>query len=409
MRHAQTRIAERARQRLRQRVGYVVQQMVAEARPLFAGCDEDATGTRCWSMQAARAQGMLPALQVAIQRAAGGVSMAMDEESRRAQREAFLKAMHGVGVTLLHLGKDAAIQDRHPLTIGGQRYESMSLDTWLHDEAQRALCEADSRAELPLLPGEPVEPVAPDRRLVARVVIREPDGRVWVVEEQDLREASYFADCPRDEGGRCLPSGTAGASGTSRQQVFTPVVRVTPIRRRVFDGAPRETTAKLSKQETGALAEHIATAWLQHQGFADAAPMNLAHSNFPIDLVQDHEVIEVKAGVVSNGPGAQQWRLTIGQPGKAESAWLATASPAAKERWNAKKQAAITARKKQVLAQVSQELGRAVKPRTMTLVIDPDRRTADLYSFAGWHDRIGWKSDEAKAAYVGTVRYAQRG
>ena len=41
----------------------------------------------------------------------------------------------------------------------------------------------------------------------------------------------------------------------------------------------------------------------------------------------------------------------------------------------------------------------------MTCIINPDTKTADIYKFEGWHDRIGWNSEEAKKAYVGTVKY----
>lgn len=217
--------------------------------------------------------------------------------------------------------------------------------------------------------------------------------RVEVAVPLRLREKdSYFADCPRNEKGWCEPSGGSG-------------VAIKSVNDRVFAGQTVQTTTVISKQAVGALGEKLAVAWMQRAGIRDARPLNLDRNNFPIDLIQDHEVIEVKAGLASNGSSAQQWRLTIGEPGVKEKAWLAKATPRAKERWNAKKQERIRERKDAVLKAVSKQLGRKVKPKTMTFILNPDRKQADVYMFDGWHDRIGWNSDAARKGYVGTIEY----
>lgn len=183
------------------------------------------------------------------------------------------------------------------------------------------------------------------------------------------------------------------------------VRKIKPTKKRAFEGKPVEAT-KISKQLAGAIGEEIVIQHLKSQGFADARHLNMERNNFPIDLVQDHESIEVKTGQVSNGPGAWQWRMTIGEPGKEEKAWLAQASDEEKAAWNAKKQAAITERKKKALAEVSKKVGKSVKAKTMTVLLNPDTKTADLYMFSGWHDRIAWNSDAARKAYIGSVQYA---
>jgi hypothetical protein len=136
--------------------------------------------------------------------------------------------------------------------------------------------------------------------------------------------------------------------------------------------------------------------------------MNSKHNNFPVDLVQDHSVIEVKAGLVSNSSTAQHWRATIGKPGKEETAWLKTASSEAKRAWNKKKEQAILQRKEQAAKSISKVLGKQVKARTMTVILNPDNKTADLFEFKGFHLRIRWDSPAVKKAYVGSFKYDDR-
>ena len=199
-----------------------------------------------------------------------------------------------------------------------------------------------------------------------------------------------------------------GATGAKKEKVAnTPPkhgVKLKKVKQHAFNGKPVE-TEKISKQEAGRIGESIIIAYLHATGRKDARPMNTAQSNFPIDAIQDHETIEIKTGQVSNGPGAQQWRLTIGEPGKAEKEWLARATSEQKAKWNARKQAAIHARKQKVLAEISSELGHEIRPATMTVLLDPAKKVADLYYFEGWHDRIGWTSAQAQQGYIGSYQY----
>jgi hypothetical protein len=172
-----------------------------------------------------------------------------------------------------------------------------------------------------------------------------------------------------------------------------------------FTGEPVKSTTKLSKQDAGALGEKISIDWLHETGRTDARPLNAKVKNFPIDVVQDHGAYEIKTGLVSNGKSAQKWRATIGEPGKAEKAMLAQMTDEQKEAWNDKKREAILARKQAALKQISKELGKPVKAKTVTLIIDPDRKIVDVYEFDGFHLYIGWKSSEAKTAYRGSYEY----
>ena len=193
---------------------------------------------------------------------------------------------------------------------------------------------------------------------------------------------------PRDEHGKFITVGALRSTKT-----------------RAFKGEQVDTKSSLSKQNAGKLGELITLRYLQQQGYKDARPLNNAQSNYAVDMVQDHAAIEIKTGLASNGPSGQQWRATIGQPGKAEAEWLKTAGKEEKAAWNHEKQEKILERKNAALKEVSRSLGRPVKAYTMTTILNHDTRTADIYKFSGFHLRIAWNSPEAQKAYVGSFKY----
>jgi hypothetical protein len=221
-----------------------------------------------------------------------------------------------------------------------------------------------------------------------------PDRLTWDPGDLEV-EASVqkYNRCHDANGKFCSTGGGAGG------------LKIKATRNRAWHGEQVETKTKLSKLESGALGEQIAIAYLQSKGMKDARTLNVQRNNFPVDLVHDHGVIEVKTGLVSNGKSAQQWRATIGQPGKKEAAWLKTASKEQKAAWNRKKQQAILARKQKAVDEVSKQLGKRVKASTMGIIINPDTKRADIYVFKGFHLRVAWNSPQAKKAYVGSVQY----
>lgn len=204
------------------------------------------------------------------------------------------------------------------------------------------------------------------------------------------------------QGGEFAPK-NAGALGGGGKIIKS--IPLKPTKQRAFNGDVVETKTKLTKGETGALAEQAVTSYLRQQGFKDADTLNVGRNNFPVDLVHDHRVIEVKAGLVSNAKDGQKWRSTIGQPGKAETAWLKKATPEEKLAWNNQKRAAILDRKQTVVNEFSKRTGNKIKGQTMTTIINPDTRTVDIYQFDGFHSSIRWGSPEAARAYVGSYRY----
>ena len=191
---------------------------------------------------------------------------------------------------------------------------------------------------------------------------------------------------PRDDTGKWTDRGGGAAVDVARP---------------VFTGEPVRISSILSKQETGRLGERLAMDYLR-----GARPLNLERSNFPLDLIKGSTVYEVKAGLVSNQPDNQKWRLTIGEPGKKEAAWLAKVTPEVKAAWNARKQRLITQRKQRLVTELSRRLGKEIKLKTLTMIINPDQRAADLFEFEGVHDVIRWRSPESKAAYQRTLKYS---
>lgn len=172
-----------------------------------------------------------------------------------------------------------------------------------------------------------------------------------------------------------------------------------------FDGRPVPQKTVVAKGETGRVAEEAAKAWLFQNGSTDVRTAEMTRNNFPIDVAHDHQAVEVKGGRIDTGIKSQKWGLTIGEPGKAEKAELARMTAEEKAAHNQRKVDAIFARKQEAMRELSARLGAPVSPRTITAVVNHDDKTVHLYSFEGFHKRIGWTSPAARAAYVGTFRY----
>lgn len=216
---------------------------------------------------------------------------------------------------------------------------------------------------------------------------------VPVVKKADVSEEE------RDDHGRW----TAGGGGSSSNAAPLTLKRT---KERAWDGEPVELQSKPSKQAAGHLGEQIAQSYMMTEGgMPDAHMLNSEVNNFPVDMLGDHEMIEVKAGLASNSDAAQQWRATIGQPGPSETEWLKTASKEDKRDWNAKKQQAILDRKDKAVDDYSKKLDTPMQGKTFTSIINPDTKIADVYLFDGFHSRIGWSSAEAKKAYLGSFKY----
>lgn len=217
----------------------------------------------------------------------------------------------------------------------------------------------------------------------------------------------YDPNEARDRAGKWTATGGGDAGEPHPGSTHGSSVKVKKTKRRAFDGAtPVPLETQLTKQETGRVGEAVVLAYMrQVLGLKDARAMNSEQTNFPVDLIEDHAPTEVKAGLVSNTRGAQQWRLTFSKESAKEKALYETMTSQERAAWNEKKQQRIHQRKQAVLKAVERETGRKQRPRTITTVLNPDTRVADIYVFDGWHDRIDWQSDLARAAYQGSVQY----
>lgn len=138
---------------------------------------------------------------------------------------------------------------------------------------------------------------------------------------------------------------------------------------------------------------------------------NTRITNYPIDLVRIPgqrnaiiEAVDVKAGEVLNTPGAQQWRITLGEPSDEEKALLKRMSAAQKKKYNADKIEYIIQRKYDEIERLKKDYGRVIG-REYTVIVDADRGLADIYVFDDFHRRQGWKGKDTKDAYLATVRY----
>ena len=65
----------------------------------------------------------------------------------------------------------------------------------------------------------------------------------------------------------------------------------------------------------------------------------------------------------------------------------------------------ILVRKQKVMAELEKKIGRKIKAKTMTFIVNPDKKTADVFEFDGFHPVIRWKSEQAAAGYKRTVKY----
>jgi hypothetical protein len=213
---------------------------------------------------------------------------------------------------------------------------------------------------------------------------------------------AYDPDQPRrpkgdPEGGQWTEGGGGGESTTG--------VTIKPSEERAFNGEQIQTEKKLTKKETGEIGEKVVIEYMKNQGLTDARPLNLEQQNFPVDLVGDHQLVEVKSGLVSNGKDAQKWRATIGQPGPNERSWLKVISADEKLAWNKQKARAIIERKHKILEEFSAAHGVPARGKTITTIINPDTRIVDVYEFDGFHSLIRWNSQQAKDAYKGSFTY----
>jgi hypothetical protein len=220
----------------------------------------------------------------------------------------------------------------------------------------------------------------------------------------------YSPDQPRDEHGRWTAGGGGGIAEKPTPPEPVDARVVVPKLRRVKDrvwsgGVNPPLESDMSSQDTGKVAENIALAYLrQFEGHKDAEHANVERKNYPVDLQHNHEVIEVKGGRSDNTRGARRWRLTF-QTTDREQELGSKMTPDQWATYNRDKSADILVRKQAAMDELSRRVGRPVQARTVTAIVNPDRRVADLFSFQGFDKEIAWTSAKAKKGFIGTFSY----
>lgn len=165
------------------------------------------------------------------------------------------------------------------------------------------------------------------------------------------------------------------------------------------------TKSFISKTKTGDLAEDITILYLRNVlGIKDADFLNRFENNYPVDIMGDHMLIEVKGGVISST--SDRWKVTLGEAGKEIKEYMASLSPKKLAEFNVQRVKDAMNRKAKVVREKERERGVKLKQKTFGLIIHPDKKTADIYEFDGFHPKaITWKSDMAKNGYKTTVTY----
>lgn len=172
---------------------------------------------------------------------------------------------------------------------------------------------------------------------------------------------------------------------------------------KVWDGKPVAWEGKkLSKLQVGEIGENLAMRVLSEQMGVEFKTLNAGLNNAPIDVGGDHTAVEVKTGLASNGRSAQQWRATIGQPGKAETAALKQMTSEEKRAHNQYKQRKILERKQAMLDEMSKVAGTPIKGATVGIILHPDGTKGDVYKFDGFHLRVPWKKANELGKFMGT-------
>ena len=222
----------------------------------------------------------------------------------------------------------------------------------------------------------------------------------------------HHAGRPGEQGGSAEGDGVNAqdaASVSAQTTVHDPSQSMTdrsmpnlPHPGRVWNGVSEEAESTLSKLETGAIGEAVTMDVMAQIHGVPFGTVNVNVNNAPFDVSGDHMAVEVKTGLATNGKSAQQWRATIGQPGKEEAALLAKMTSDEKREHNAWKYQAILNRKHNLLAKMSQEAGSPIKPVTVGLILSGDGSKADVYAHDGFHLRIPWAKGATEENYLGT-------
>jgi hypothetical protein len=179
---------------------------------------------------------------------------------------------------------------------------------------------------------------------------------------------------------------------------------------RIFRGEPVK-SEEISKSRTGKIGEALT---LHQKGgmpvnaFLDRKENNLA---FDVINLRKRKLYEVKAGLISVGLKAKnkydgmKWRLTKGEPSKYEKNLLKKMKAKAKLLHNKDKNDAIIQRKMALKADIENKTGVEFTIKTITYIVNPTTKQADMYEFDGLHKEIRWRHPDTARAYKRSVKW----
>ena len=125
-------------------------------------------------------------------------------------------------------------------------------------------------------------------------------------------------------------------------------------------------------------------------------------TNAPLDAMSENFGVEIKCGLASNGRSAQQWRVTLGQPWKAEKELLASMTKEQKLEHNTFKLQEAKKRKIKLLTEIGKARGNKMRGITVGVILHPDGSRGDVFVLPGFHNRVGWNNPSLGDYYIGT-------
>lgn len=212
-----------------------------------------------------------------------------------------------------------------------------------------------------------------------------PDGlQCLLIARSEVEDAAPEDADLFDPGQPRVPAGQPNGGQWAKGFTFAPATEP------VWTGKQHAASAALTKLQTGALGEAVAAHALREYLGIEFTSLNTGVNNAPVDMSGDHLAVEVKTGLASNGPSAQHWRATIGQPGAEEAALIKRMTAEQKREYNERKAQAIMERKYALLDAMSQRAGEPISPVTVGVILSGDGKRADVWAIPDFHLRIGW-------------------
>lgn len=211
------------------------------------------------------------------------------------------------------------------------------------------------------------------------------------------------------KGGQFAPKGSQ--SGMNNKVGFTKYIKLREVKRMADKDAvwfnknqSYEQKNNLSKMKVGDLAESIVASVMHSQGLRADKPSN--KTNDPFDLIHGNILAEVKGGQVNNSEGAQQWRVTTGGMSKKEKAKYEKMGPEDRARFNKWRKVLAMRRKRNMVQEVAERTGKEVRQYFVGVLVDHDKRKADIFIYKGAHKRVSWKQAD-EHHYLGTYAYGE--